>query len=97
MITAAAVKILLKKENREVVIPCHRHGDAYKILKDLGFQSSDFKTVKQGFIAYEVDPDDPFNGIETFLDRKEALAHAKKNRQILTSMSDDELYSEDLW
>lgn len=97
MITAAAVKILLKKENREIIIPCHRHGDAYKILKDLGFQSSDFKTVKQGFIAYEVDPDDPFNGIETFLDRKEALAHAKKNRQILTSMSDDELYSEVLW
>lgn len=97
MIISAAVKILLKKENREVVIPCHRHGDAYKILKDLGFQPSDFKTIKQGFIAYEVEPDDPFNGIETFLDRKEALAHAKKNRQILTSMSDDELYSEDLW
>ena len=97
MITAAAVKILLKKENREVVIPCHRHGDAYKILKDLGFQLSDFETIKQGFIAYEVDIDDPFNGIETFLDRKEALAHAKMNRQILTSMSDDELYSEDLY
>ena len=97
MIISAAVKILLKKENREVVIPCHRHGDAYKILKDLGFQPSDFKTIKQGFIAYEVDPDDPFNGIETFLDRKEALTHAKKNRQILTSMSDDELYSEDLY
>ena len=97
MITSAAVKILLKKENREVVIPCHRHGDAYKILKDLGFQPSDFETIKQGFIAYEVDPDDPFNGIETFLDRKEALVHAKRNRQILTSMSDDELYSEDLW
>lgn len=97
MITAAAVKILLKKENREVIIPCHRHGHAYQILRDLGFQPSDFKTIKQGFIAYEVDPDDPFNGIETFLDRKEALEHAKKNRQILSSMSDDELYSEDCW
>ena len=97
MIISAAVKILLKKENREVIIPCHRHGDAYKILKDLGFQPSDFETVKQGFIAYEVDLDDPFNGTETFLDRKEALAHAKRNRQILTSMSDDELYSEDLY
>lgn len=97
MITAAAVKILLKEENREVIIPCHRHGHAYQILRDLGFQSSDFKTVKQGFIAYEVDPDDPFNGTETFLDRKEALTYAKMNRQILTSESDDELYSEDLW
>lgn len=97
MIISAAVKILLKKENREVTIPCHRHGDAYRILKDLGFHPSDFETVKQGFIAYVVDPDGPFNGIETFLDRKEALAHAKKNRQILTSMSDDELYSEDLY
>lgn len=97
MIISAAVKILLKKENREVIIPCHRHGDAYKILKDLGFQPSDFKTIKQGFIAYEVEPDDPFNGIETFLDRKEALAHAKRVHQISTSMSDDELYSEDLY
>ena len=97
MITAAAVKILLKEENREVIIPCHRHGHAYQILRDLGFQPSDFKTVKQGFIAYEVDPDDPFNGTEFFLDRKEALTHAKMNRQILTSESDDELFSEDLW
>ena len=40
MIISAAVKILLKKENREVTIPCHRHGDAYKILKDLGFHPS---------------------------------------------------------
>ena len=55
MIISAAVKILLKKENREVIIPCHRHGDAYRILKDLGFQPSDFNTVKQGFIAYEID------------------------------------------
>ena len=97
MIISAAVKILLKKENREVVIPCHRHGDAYKILKDLGFQPSDFKTIKQGFIAYEVDPDDSFNGTETFLDRKEALTHAKRVHQISTSISEDELYSEDLY
>lgn len=97
MIISAAVKILLKKENREVIIPCHRHGDAYKILKDLDFQPSDFETVKQGFIAYEVDPDDPFNGAETFLDRKEAFIHAKMNHQISTSMSDNELYSEDLY
>lgn len=97
MITTAAIKILLKKENKEVIIPCHRHGHVYQILKDLGFQSSDFKTIKQGFIAYEVDPDDPFNGTETFLDRKEALTHAKMNCQIFTSESDDELFSEDLW
>ena len=97
MIISAAVKILLKKENREVTIPCHRHGDAYRILKDLGFHPSDFETVKQGFIAYVVDPDNRINWIETFLDRKEALAHAKMNQQILTSMSDDELYSDDLW
>ena len=97
MIISAAVKILLKKENREVIIPCHRHGDVYKILKDLGFQPSDFETVKQGFIAYEVDPNKRINWIETFLDRKEALAHAKMNHQISTSMSEDELYTEDLW
>ena len=97
MIISAAVKILLKKENREVIIPCHRHGDAYRILKDLGFHPSDFETVKQGFIAYVVDPDNRINWIETFLDRKEALAHAKQVHQISTSISDDELYSDDLW
>ena len=97
MIISAAVKILLKKENREVIIPCHRHGDAYNILKDLCFQPSDFNTVKQGFIAYEIDPNYPFNETETFLDRKEALAHAKRVHQISTSISDDELYSEDLY
>lgn len=47
MIISAAVKILLKKENREVTILCHRHGDAYRILKDLGFNPSDFETVKK--------------------------------------------------
>lgn len=97
MIISAAVKILLKKENREVIIPCHRHGDAYRILKDLGFHPSDFETVKQGFIAYVADPDNRINWIETFLDRKEALIHAKMIHQISTSMSKDELYSEDLW
>ena len=97
MIISAAVKILLKKENREVTIPCHSHGDAYRILKDLGFHPSDFETVKQGFIAYVVDPDNRINWIETFLDRKEALVHAKRVHQISTSISEDELYSEDLW
>ena len=97
MIISAAVKILLKKENREVIIPCHRHGDAYKILKDLGFHPSDFETVKQGFIAYVVDPNNRINWIETFLDRKEALAHAKRVHQISTSISEDELCSEDLY
>ena len=97
MIISAAVKILLKKENREVIIPCHRHGDAYRILKDLGFHPSDFETVKQGFIAYVVDPNNRINWIETFLDRKEALTHAKRIHQISTSMSEDELYSEDLY
>ena len=97
MIISAAVKILLKKENREVIIPCHRHGDAYRILKDLGFHPSDFETVKQGFIAYVVDPNNRINWIETFLDRKEALAHAKRVHQISTSISEDELYSEDLY
>ena len=97
MIISAAVKILLKKENREVTIPCHRHGDAYKILKDLGFHPSDFETVKHGFIAYGAGPNNRSAGIETLLDRKEALAHAKRVHQITTSISEDELYSEDLY
>lgn len=86
-----------KQLKHDIIVELEIPADAYRILKDLGFQPSDFETVKQGFIAYEIDPDDPFNGTETFLDRKEALAHAKMNRQILTSISDDELYSEDLY
>lgn len=97
MIICAAVLFEKRETGEQVCLRVHRHGDAYRALADLGFKSGDFKTIEQGFIAYEVDPDDPFNGEEIFLNRKEALDYAKRERQILTSMSDDELYSEDLW
>lgn len=95
MIISAAV--IIEKEGKKIIIPCHRHGDAYTILHRLDIPQNSYKIVEQGFIAYEVDPDGPFNVTETFLNRKEALSHAKMSRQILSSMSDDELYSEDLW
>lgn len=97
MIICAAVLFERRETGEQICLRVHRHGDAYRALADLGFKSGEFKTVGQGFIAYEVDPDDPFNGEEIFLNRKEALVYAKKIGQISSSMSDEELYSEDLW
>ena len=98
MITAAAVKILLKEENREVIIPCHRHPHAYRILKDLGFQPSDFQTIEQGFIVYEVDPENRYRGTEKFLGREDAWDYAIECGQIEgLHIKGMKLTSEDLW
>ena len=66
-------------------------------MKSLGYQPGDFKTIAQGFIVYEQDPDDEWNGTEKFLNRKEALKYALEIGQITSSMCENELYSEDLW
>ena len=96
MIISAAV--IIEMNGKEICIPCHRHGDAYLILKRLGFKPQDFKTVKQGFIKYEVDPDDKFNGTETFLDRVEACKYAFETGMIEGIYQEgQELYSEMLW
>lgn len=96
MITSAAIKFKLKN-GREIIMPCHRHGDCYQIMRDLGFQPEDYVTLSQGFLYSEPDPEDPFNFTYGFLNRRDALTHAKRCRQIISSMSDDELYSEDLY
>lgn len=89
MITHAAVLIFDKKQNKNVIIPCHRHCDALIILKRLGYSYKDFMLIKQGFL------DEHGN----FLNRTEAYAHAVKHNQI-TPPKDAEnylLYSEDLY
>jgi hypothetical protein len=37
MIICAAVKIQVEGLDHETIIPCRRHGDAFGILKDLGY------------------------------------------------------------
>ena len=95
MIICAAIKIQVEGLDHETIIPCHRHGDGFKILKDLGYApKTKYKEIAQGFITH--------TGI--FLDRKEALTHALECGQLSTSTQwyqfdheVNELYSEDLY
>lgn len=91
MITRAAVKIDYWNHNtkQEVIIPCHRHCDAFKILHDFGFiKGVDFRETAQGFLDE--------NGV--FLTRIEAFKEARRCGQISTEDTlCKELYSEDLW
>ena len=51
MIASAAVKIYDKRQNVIVTIPCHRHADAFQILKDFGYRRFiDYNEVAQGFL-----------------------------------------------
>lgn len=38
MIVCAAVKILDLRQNKEIIIPCHRHCHAFRILKDFNMK-----------------------------------------------------------
>ena len=91
MITRAAVKIDYWNHNtkQEVIIPCHRHCDAFEILHDFGFiKGVDFREIAQGFLDE--------NGV--FLTRIEAFKEAQRCSQISTENTlCKELYSEDLW
>lgn len=95
MICRAAVKIYDKRQDKEIIIPCHRHCDAFLILKEFGYNRfADYEELAQGFL----------NEYDEFLSRTEAWREARKNNQII--VIDDtlsylnpckELYSEDLW
>ena len=95
MIICAAVKIQVEGLDHETIIPCRRHGDAYKILKDLGYAPrTQYKEIEQGFIT----------NMGTFLNRINALGHALQCGQLSDSIrkykesgNDIELYSEDLY
>lgn len=91
MITKAAVKIFDIRQNKEIIIPCHRHCDAYEILYNFGYKKNiDYYKIQEGFL----DEDD------TFLDRHCAYLEAKYSNQLMIVSVDDrrqELFSEDLW
>ena len=88
-ITHAAVKIYDKRQEKEIIIPCHRHYDAFRILKEFGYQKNiDYKELEQGF----------FDSRGDFLDRRHAYRRACITGQIEDfSINDRDLYSEDLW
>ena len=95
MICRAAVKIYDKRQDREIIIPCHRHCDAFQILKEFGYKRfTDYEEIAQGFL----------NEKDEFLTRTEAWVEAKRCMQVLEIdfalpylYACKELYSEDLW
>ena len=89
MIASAAVKIFDEKQAKEIIIPCHRHGDAFYILKEFGYKPhNDYQEIEQGFLNEKGD----------FLNRREAWDEAYKCRQLLmVDPTCKSLYSEDLW
>lgn len=105
MITRAAVKIKFYDADRvrDIIIPCHRHCDAFQILKEFGYhKGSDYKELAQGFL----------NEKDEFLTRVEAYKEAYECHQLSVkalwelhdrallspdTAMDHCLYSEDLW
>ena len=88
MIVCSAIQFRIESTNEEVVLCGLRHGDIFKQLKSLGFAPrKGYTEIEQGFV------DDNNN----FLNREDALIHAKECGQITVSKSDRELLSEDLY
>ena len=94
MITSAAIKIKDLRQNKEIIIPCHRHGQVFKILKLFGYKPKiDFEVIAQGFLDEH----------DNFYNRKAAYIHAWMSNQIQYPgdnwqlIKDKELFSEDLW
>lgn len=86
-IISAAVKIYDKKQEKEIIIPCHRHCDAFYMLKEFGYVRSEYDILGQGFLDRNYD----------FLSRVDAKVVAREHNQLLQDTSDPALYSEDLW
>lgn len=88
MITKAAVKIFDNKQQKEIIIPCHRHCDAFQILHDFGYTIGDFKELGQGFLDEH----------DNFYNRIEAWEHAWRHQQLKEEeYKVKELFSEDLY
>lgn len=88
MITSAAVKIKDLRQNKEIIIPCHRHCNAFYILKEFGYRRYiDYEEIAQGFL-------DEF---DNFYNRIDAYIHAVNCGQISVENYPHELYSEDLY
>ena len=99
MITHACVKFYTKPQSYDTgvvpskcyTIPCHRHGDAFRIIAQfLDPDEIDKTKTEQGFLTHD----------GTFLNRYSAYLHAAECGQMPvapTLCSYPELYSEDLW
>ena len=88
MIVKAAVKIFDMWQNKEWIIPCMRHCDAFYILKEFGYKKNiDYKELEQGFL----------DEYDNFYNRITAKQHAQEFNQLKENTSCAELYSEDLW
>ena len=88
MIVKAAVKILNLHTNEEMIIPCHRHCDAFYILHLFNMkQSVDYKQIDQGFLDEH----------DNFYNRIAAKKHAQEFNQLKENTRCAELFSEYLW
>jgi len=85
MIAKAAVQVEDIKRNVIMTIPCHRHCDAFMILKEFGYEPKDYEIVEQGFLTET----------NLFLNRTQAKRHAQACGQ--DNSIGTELFSEDLW
>ena len=92
MIVSACVIIHTKEEygDRAIIIPCHRHADAFYIISQLLDRDEiDKPRTEQGFLTHE----------DRFLNRHDAMQHAIACGQLPPDADKEckELYSEDLW
>ncbi len=88
MIVKAAVRIADLRQNKEIIIPCMRHCDAFYILHEFGYKKNiNYKELDQGFIDEK--------GI--FYNRVAAYKHAWAHKQLDEEYNVQPLFSEDLW
>ena len=89
MIVKAAVKVFDMRQNKEVILPCHRHSDIPYIFFALGYKKLvDYKIIEEGFLTED--------GV--FLNRHFAWLDAVTDNQLLIRDNDCQtLYTEDLW
>lgn len=93
MLIAAAVKFHIDATDKDVIVQCRRHYEAYELLKDMGFApQSGYKKIEEGFVTHRGE----------FLSRHAAWKYAAEIGQISEQQIEDtefseELFSEDLW
>lgn len=89
-IVSAAVKIFEENLQKEIMIPCHRHGDAFYILKEFGYSpAKGYKVVADGFL------DEKWNFVDRIIAHK--IAYDAGQIPHDEPYKPTELYSEDLW
>ena len=95
MIICAAIKVQVEGLEHETIIPCHRHSNAFHLIKDLNYGSKNkCRVIAEGFIS-----SDGF-----FYDSKEAFKYVLHHNQLSKTVktqklmrNDTQLYSEDLY